>query len=65
MLKLLKKIQDAIAGYKTYIIAITAIIGAGAAWSEGAISAYELYQAIAAAIAAITIAAKVNRGNPA
>ena len=65
MLKWLKKLQDAIAGYKTYIIAVTAILSALVAWSQGLLTVVELYQAIMAALAAITIAAKVNRGTPA
>ena len=61
MFKLLKKIKDFISGYKTYIVCVTAIVGALVAWSEGAISTFELYQAILAAIAGITLRAGMKK----
>lgn len=61
MFKFLKKIKDFISGYKTYIVCGVAIISAVAAWSEGAISIVELYQAIIAAIAGITLRAGMKK----
>ena len=66
IMNLLKKIKDFISGYKTYFICLIAIVGALVAWSEGAMSTVELYQAIVAALAGITIRAAVTKsGNPA
>ena len=61
MLKFLKQIKEFISGYKTYIVCGTTILGLLVAYSEGAITAIELYQGIAAAIAGITIRAAVTK----
>ena len=61
MFKLLKKIKAFVSGYKTYFVCATTIAGLLVAYSEGAISAVELYQGIATAIALITIRAGVAK----
>ncbi len=65
MFKLLKKIKAFVSGYKTYIVCVTTIAGLVVAFSEGTITAVEFYQGVMLALAGITIAAKINRGNPA
>jgi len=57
MFKFLKKIKDAIMGYKTYAVCVISIVSALIAWSEGAITVVELYTAIMAALAGISIRA--------
>ena len=61
LFKWLKAIKKFISGSKTYIVCATTIAGLLVAYSEGAISAIELYQGIAAALALITIRAGVAK----
>lgn len=58
---ILRRIQVAIAGKKTYLVAVAALIGAAVAWSEGAISNFDALVALYAAIQAICIRAGVAK----
>lgn len=58
---MLDKIRQAIAGKKTYLVAVAALIGTAVAWSEGAISNFDALVALYAAIQAICIRAGVAK----
>jgi len=50
-----------ISGYKTYIVAITAILSAIVAWSGNQISLWNALQTILAALATVTMRAAVSK----
>jgi len=55
------KIRDFLAGKKTYLVCVAAVVTAVVAWSEGALTVPQLVEAIFAAIAGITIRAGVAK----
>ena len=62
---LIKKVQAFIQGYKVYLISIGSIIGAVVAFSEGAISAVELFEAISVALGAMAFRSAIGKKEPA
>jgi hypothetical protein len=60
----MQAIQDFLSGKKTYLVGITAIIGAAVAWSQGQITPMEAIQAIIAAVGAMTLRAGISKSGP-
>lgn len=58
---ILDRIRVVIAGKKTYLVAVAALIGAAVAWSGGAISNFDALLALYAAVQAICIRAGVAK----
>jgi len=59
--QMFEKIKAALSGQKTYIVALSAIIGVLIAWVNGTLTDVEAVKAIIEAILAITIRAGVSK----
>ena len=57
----MQAIKDWISGYKTYILMVTAIIGAIVAWSSGDLTLIQMIEAIIAALGGITLRAGIKK----
>jgi hypothetical protein len=60
----LTKLQDALSGVKTYLVALAAIIAAVVGYADHQLTLIQLLQAIWAAITAMTIRAAVKKSGP-
>jgi hypothetical protein len=58
------KVREMVAGKKTYLVALGALIAATVAWSTGAMSAKEAIEAAFAALATITLRAGIAKTTP-
>jgi len=53
--EMLQQLKDAINGKKTYLLSVAAIISAALAWSQDAISFFEMVEAVGMALGFSTI----------
>lgn len=65
IIKMLDGVREKVAGYKTYIVAIGAIVTAFVAWSQGTMDTGTLIQTTVAALLGMTLKSAVTKAEEA